>query len=148
MVDSLGSYHETQGRFPPMERNTPISPDPRVTIAVPDDSRPDLAPRNGNGPVHAPWDDPVRDALARLPQPFWLRQAAVTSDGARGSVQVLARDPRGSEPDGSGRVAYAPALPAANLGDPGFAAEHRLRFPYVAGAMANGIGSADLVEAM
>jgi trans-AT polyketide synthase/acyltransferase/oxidoreductase domain-containing protein len=131
-----------------MERNTPISPDPRVSIAVPDDSRPDLASTNGNGTVHTPWDVPVRDALARLHQPFWLGQAAETFEGAPGSVQVLARDPRGSEPDGSGRVAYAPALPASNLGDPGFVAEHRLRFPYVAGAMANGIGSADLVEAM
>jgi PfaD family protein len=35
-----------------------------------------------------------------------------------------------------------------HLGDPGFRAEHRLRYAYMAGAMANGIASAELVEAL
>lgn len=35
-----------------------------------------------------------------------------------------------------------------NLGDAGFCADHGLRYPYVAGAMANGIASVRLVEAM
>lgn len=43
---------------------------------------------------------------------------------------------------------YIPACPPANLGDPAFRADHRLRFAYVTGAMANGIGSADIVENM
>src|SRR5262249_47953782 len=45
-------------------------------------------------------------------------------------------------------VKYVPACLPEDLGDPGFSADHRLRFPYLAGAMANGIGSADIVEAM
>jgi trans-AT polyketide synthase/acyltransferase/oxidoreductase domain-containing protein len=46
------------------------------------------------------------------------------------------------------RTAYAPACRLEDLGDPTFCGDHRLRYPYAAGAMANGIGSADIVEAM
>ena len=35
-----------------------------------------------------------------------------------------------------------------NLGDPSFLGDHGLRLPYVAGAMANGIASVEMVEAM
>ena len=41
-----------------------------------------------------------------------------------------------------------PRAPLAALGDPSFCADHGLRFPYVAGAMANGIASEELVIAM
>ncbi|HEV2947697.1 MAG TPA: PfaD family polyunsaturated fatty acid/polyketide biosynthesis protein [Gemmataceae bacterium] len=41
-----------------------------------------------------------------------------------------------------------PAFPLENLGDADFRADHRLRYAYVAGAMANGIGSVEVVEAM
>src|SRR5262249_62244458 len=43
---------------------------------------------------------------------------------------------------------FVPAVRPRDLGDRGFLAEHGLRYPYLAGAMANGIGSADVVEAM
>ena len=45
-------------------------------------------------------------------------------------------------------VAYLPPLPAEQLGDPAFRQEHGVRFPYMTGAMANGIGSVEIVEAM
>ncbi len=45
-------------------------------------------------------------------------------------------------------VGYSPASPPEHLGDPGFLLDHGLRYPYIAGAMANGIGSAEIVEAM
>lgn len=45
-------------------------------------------------------------------------------------------------------VGYAPASPLELLGDLSFCADHGLRYPYVTGAMANGIGSAAIVEAM
>ncbi len=41
-----------------------------------------------------------------------------------------------------------PALRLEDLGDAGFRAQHGLRYAYVTGAMANGIGSADIVEEM
>lgn len=43
---------------------------------------------------------------------------------------------------------HLPACPLENLGDVAFRTDHRLRYAYVTGAMANGIGSADIVEAM
>ncbi len=45
-------------------------------------------------------------------------------------------------------LAHAPAAPAWRLGDADFRADHRVRLAYVAGAMANGIASEELVEAM
>ncbi|MEB3198868.1 MAG: PfaD family polyunsaturated fatty acid/polyketide biosynthesis protein [Candidatus Sericytochromatia bacterium] len=41
-----------------------------------------------------------------------------------------------------------PALRPAQLGAPDFLRDHGLKYPYVAGAMANGIGSEAIVEAM
>lgn len=45
-------------------------------------------------------------------------------------------------------VALAPPCRPEDLGDPTFRSDHRLRYAYVAGAMAGGIGSAEIVEAM
>jgi PfaD family protein len=45
-------------------------------------------------------------------------------------------------------VALLPPLPPDRLGDPGFRAAHGVRFAYAAGAMANGIASAELVIAL
>ena len=43
--------------------------------------------------------------------------------------------------------AYVPALHPQNLGDPSFKKAYNLRYAYVAGAMANGITSVEMVEA-
>jgi len=45
-------------------------------------------------------------------------------------------------------VGMVPAGPLATLGNPTFLADHGLRFPYYTGAMANGIGSEEIVIAM
>jgi PfaD family protein len=45
-------------------------------------------------------------------------------------------------------VAYLPPLPPEQLGDPTFREDHALKYPYMTGAMANGIASADIVEEM
>jgi PfaD family protein len=44
--------------------------------------------------------------------------------------------------------AFVPVLPPENLGDPSFRADHGLKYAYLAGAMANGIGSVEVVQAM
>ncbi|MBW2192466.1 MAG: PfaD family polyunsaturated fatty acid/polyketide biosynthesis protein [Deltaproteobacteria bacterium] len=44
-------------------------------------------------------------------------------------------------------LAYAPALHPENLGDPYFKKTHNLRYAYIAGAMADGITSVEMVEA-
>ena len=45
-------------------------------------------------------------------------------------------------------LAFVPGLDPANLGDASFCRDHGIRAAYVAGAMANGIASEELVEAM
>ncbi|MBW2617212.1 MAG: PfaD family polyunsaturated fatty acid/polyketide biosynthesis protein [Deltaproteobacteria bacterium] len=45
-------------------------------------------------------------------------------------------------------AAYVPACRIKSFGDPSFCADHGMLYPYVAGSMANGISSCDMVEAM
>jgi PfaD family protein len=81
----------------------------------------------------------VRDAIAALEQPCFViedeRGTAVTNDerAARGSARVLAS---------------VPPLPPRLLGSPEFLADHGVRLPYMAGAMANGIASARMVASL
>ena len=44
--------------------------------------------------------------------------------------------------------AFVPAVRLKNLGDMGFKKRHALTYPYIAGAMANGISSAAMVKTM
>ncbi|MFA5904097.1 MAG: PfaD family polyunsaturated fatty acid/polyketide biosynthesis protein [Desulfobacula sp.] len=44
--------------------------------------------------------------------------------------------------------AYVPAIGPENLGDAGFMTRHGLKYPYIAGAMANGIASVAMVKTM
>jgi PfaD family protein len=57
---------------------------------------------------------------------------------------TLTGDPSGAYPV----AAIVPAVRPDHLGDPSFRREHRLQYAYLAGAMANGIGSVEIVEAM
>jgi PfaD family protein len=67
----------------------------------------------------------------------------------RRPVHIRYPDGRYSISDASAEGAtLVPACFPERLGDPTFLADHRLRYPYVAGAMANGIGSVEIVEAM
>lgn len=71
----------------------------------------------------------------------------------RGAAAVATGGSLDLDPDATGAeryplLGYAPALPPENLGDPDFRRDHGLRLAYVAGAMANGIASTRLVEAM
>ncbi len=70
---------------------------------------------------------------------------------------ALARDGEGTHtfdrPEGHSSpawpvVAYLPPLLPEQLGDPAFLNDHALKYAYMTGAMANGIGSVEIVEAM
>jgi PfaD family protein len=66
---------------------------------------------------------------------------------------VVVRTPEGFAAGDLARLdgefaAYLPPLLPAQLGDAGFLATHGLKYPYMTGAMANGIGSTEIVEAM
>ncbi|MBL8795898.1 MAG: PfaD family polyunsaturated fatty acid/polyketide biosynthesis protein, partial [Planctomycetia bacterium] len=73
----------------------------------------------------------LADALRNLRQPFAFdpRTGAIQSEFTPG-------------------FRFIPAVRVEDLGDAAFRAEHRLRYAYVAGAMANGIASVEIVEAM
>ena len=68
------------------------------------------------------------------------------------SLVLVEKDGRWTVGDGlstpGDRTAFVPACRLEDLGDASFRADHRLRYAYVAGAMANGIGSVEIVEAM
>jgi len=63
-------------------------------------------------------------------------------DSRNGEIQVAANGVASTS------SIFVPAFPLENLGDFFFHADDGIRYAYVAGAMANGIGSAEVVEAM
>ncbi|WP_422924396.1 PfaD family polyunsaturated fatty acid/polyketide biosynthesis protein [Singulisphaera sp. PoT] len=66
-----------------------------------------------------------------------------------GGPALLEWEPSASEPiDGERIIGVLPPCRPEQQGDRSFCREHRLQFPYVAGAMANGIASAEIVEEM
>lgn len=90
----------------------------------------------------------IQEALYVVRSPERLRPGLVLSpgtddDGSRGHVQARAAG------IGEHRIlAELPPLRPESLGDAGFCATHGTRFPYVAGEMANGIATVELVAAM
>jgi hypothetical protein len=94
----------------------------------------------GEPPSASP--EAFREALGDLRSPV-----VVVRDGdgfavARGGSVALGAG------GGQEVAAYLPPLPPEQLGDPTFAREHGLRYPYMTGAMANGIASVEIVEAI
>jgi PfaD family protein len=82
----------------------------------------------------------IFDAVCALHRPVCIRESL-------GKLSAVEPGTVPASVPGS-RTAWAPAVRPEDLGDAGFRADHRLRYPYIAGAMANGIGSVEIVEAM
>jgi trans-AT polyketide synthase, acyltransferase and oxidoreductase domains len=82
----------------------------------------------------------IYDAVCALHRPVCLRES-------RGRLSLVEPTAILSPVPGA-RSAWAPSVRPEDLGDAEFRADHGLRYAYVAGAMANGIGSAEIVEAM
>lgn len=99
-------------------------------------------------PTGAPPSDAFRSAIGDLRSAVVIVRGPDGFQLARGGAASL-RPADGSPPAGAHEVAaYLPPLPPEQLGDPTFLHEHGLRYPYMTGAMANGIASAEIVEAM
>src|SRR5262249_9214921 len=92
---------------------------------------------NGRPPESNP--DVVRCAMEVFRPSVLL--VLTTAGLAVGFGGTCALEPANPSDDGFPIAAFLPQLRVANLGDPQFCADHCLRYPYVAGAMANGIGS-------
>ena len=86
------------------------------------------------------------EALADLSRPlFAVRWNGGTALATSGEATLNSDSPS------AGRwpcVGFAPAILPESLGDAAFCLDHRVRYPLLSGAMANGIGSAEIVEAM
>lgn len=99
----------------------------------------DKPPRKG--------EEALTDALANVSRNVYL----VDCDGELG-VGLGGRAVLGADTAGMARCyplrAFAPALHPRQLGDSAFCEAHGLDYAYVAGSMASGISSEDLVEAM
>jgi PfaD family protein len=94
------------------------------------------APRTGEAAL--------AEALRDLGTPFWVVRGPDGPAVARGGSLAPSED---APADALPAVAFAPPCRPEMLGDAGFRADHGLRYAYMTGAMANGIGSADIVEA-
>lgn len=92
-------------------------------------------------------DEPgLSRAITTLHEPVLLVRKNGALAAARGGSLEFER--KAAPAEGYPVAAYAPALRPENLGDSTFCGDHRLRYAYVAGAMANGIASTQLVEAV
>lgn len=113
-----------------IERSAPVSLDP---------------PPFGywHGEAEAPGPNSAREAIADLASPVILVDGLRGPEPVRGGTIELDR-----APDGRRVLAIAPSLSPSALGDPAFGHDWGVAFPYVAGAMANGIASEELVEAI
>jgi PfaD family protein len=104
--------------------------------------------RNGH-PIAAPPGEAsgpgvtLDQALAALHHPFLLTPSAGTTGHHVHLVDAAAGWPA-LAPGG----ALVPACWLEHLGDPAFRADHGLRYAYLAGSMANGIGSVAIVTAL
>ena len=86
-----------------------------------------------------------QESLHRVTRPLYI----INLDGRTATAQdgtITLGSARPSKSDGLPLLGYAPALHPRNLGDPAFKKAHNLSYAYIAGAMANGITSVEMVE--
>jgi trans-AT polyketide synthase, acyltransferase and oxidoreductase domains len=92
--------------------------------------------------VASTYMEKLERALGRIGSSFFVVNRS-------GHIEVVEESAIGAGSTTQGEVAaYVPACRLEDLGDPNFVADHRLRYPCMSGAMANGIGSVEIVEAM
>ena len=85
------------------------------------------------------------DAINRVGQPlFLINHSGKMAVSQEGTLTIGDKKPSGS--DVLPLIGYAPAMHPKDLGDPQFKKTHNLSYAYVAGAMANGITSVEMVE--
>jgi trans-AT polyketide synthase/acyltransferase/oxidoreductase domain-containing protein len=105
-----------------------------------------------DGTAPATGVDSLQRAFDRLDQPFYLLHTAEGLAVGEGGIGTLdSASINGHDAQSTDRfpmAAYIPALPIERLGDPSFISDFKLKYAYVAGAMANGLATEELVEAM
>jgi PfaD family protein len=99
-----------------------------------------------NGTAPESGEAAIERALLRLGEPLHVIETDSGLAVGRGGTASFGLE--ATDPVSLPLRAFVPALRPENLGDPAFKAAHGVRYAYVAGEMANGIGSAEIVEAM
>ena len=92
-------------------------------------------------------NEALRSAIQQVARPLSLVSLAAGMAVGRGGTVTIGP---GKPPtvDAVPLLAHVPALHPEDLGDPNFKEVFHLRYGYIAGAMANGITSVEMVEAM
>ena len=96
---------------------------------------------NGSVPTSDP--DRLQAGIFDLSRPTTIVDDEGTLSLAEGGQIIF-----GSDTGEHAVAAYAPAIRVTELGDPRFCEDHGIQFPYVTGAMANGIASEEIVIEM
>lgn len=91
--------------------------------------------------------DEIGTGIRKISKPLYLMDIRKETGWATQGSALIGSD-RTEVPHGYPLKAYAPALPLENLGDCEFKKRHHLKYPYIAGAMANGISSVKMVKSM
>ncbi len=94
--------------------------------------------------------DAVNSALKQVEKPIYVIDAGGQIGVAPGGTVVSAGLPPGNPASRENKfpwIAYVPPLHPSSMGSPDFMRTYGLRYPYVVGAMANGITSVKMVEA-
>jgi PfaD family protein len=103
--------------------------------------------RGGEAVVPETGEPAIRQALFSVSRPvFLVKKDGLTGASTVGYAELSAGEQRGG--DGFPLLGFTPPLPPDRFGDPDFKKMIGLRYPYVAGAMANGITSVRMVQAM
>ena len=100
-----------------------------------------------DGVAPEPGEAALAEAIGAIHKPFFIvsLEGGTLAVAPGGLAQIGEQAvPRGAFPI----VGHFPACNLENLGDRSFCRAHGIRYPYLAGAMANGIGSTDIVVAM
>lgn len=92
-------------------------------------------------------DGAIKDSIRKVSEPVSLIDMDGQTGVGRGGITTFGES-LPSDTNGYPLLAFAPALKPEDLGDPLFKKTYNLRYAYIAGAMANGITSAEMVEAM
>ncbi|MBF0226795.1 MAG: PfaD family polyunsaturated fatty acid/polyketide biosynthesis protein [Desulfobacterales bacterium] len=87
----------------------------------------------------------IHKAILKISKPIFIVNVEDTMGAATyGTITIGKEIPDAGE--GYPLCAYAPPLLPEDLGNPQFRKEHKLRYAYIIGDMANGISSCDMVE--
>jgi len=98
----------------------------------------------GNGPEQG--DQALKNALLRVTKPLFLLDVNGNSGVAQSGTAIIGNEINTDETCHPLK-AFAPPLDPSELGDSQFKKRFNLRYAYIAGAMANGIASVEMVQA-